>query len=268
MKAQIMSVGTEVLLGQIVDTNAAYLAQYLSALGIDLYWQATVGDNLGRLTDELRRAWERADLIVMTGGVGPTEDDLTREGIAALLGEQMTADPDLEAHLRAWFGRRGQAMPERNVMQAMFPEASEPLPNPRGTAPGIWCQVPRPTRLSPCRIAAMPGVPSEMKTMFRQQVLRRLDSGERIIRRARINCFGVGESQAEEILGDLTAREREITALVGSGLSNGEIAERLVISTATAKTHVNRAMMKTGARDRAQLVVFAYENGLVRAGRS
>src|SRR5205823_2960223 len=115
VKAQIMSVGTELLLGQIVDTNAAYLAQYLSGLGIDLYWQATVGDNLGRLTEELRRGWERADLIVMTGGLGPTDDDLTREGIAALLGEEMQVDPALEAHLRSWFGRRGQAMPERNV---------------------------------------------------------------------------------------------------------------------------------------------------------
>ena len=111
MRAQIMSVGTELLLGQIVDTNAAYLAQYLSALGIDLYWQATVGDNLGRLTDELRRAWERADLIVITGGVGPTEDDLTREGIAALLGEEIAVEPELAEHLRGWFGRRGHSMP-------------------------------------------------------------------------------------------------------------------------------------------------------------
>src|SRR5437868_7861374 len=98
-----MSVGTELLLGQIVDTNAAYLAQYLSGLGIDLYWQATVGDNLGRLTEELQRAWERADLVVITGGLGPTEDDLTREGIAALLGEEMVVEAELERHLRAWF---------------------------------------------------------------------------------------------------------------------------------------------------------------------
>src|SRR5919107_728406 len=157
MRAQIMSVGTELLLGQIVDTNAAYLAQYLSALGIDLYWQATVGDNLVRLTEELRRAWDRTELIVMTGGVGPTEDDLTREGIAALLGEEMVVQPELADHLRSWFGRRGHAMPERNLKQATLIPSAQALPNPIGTAPGWWVE--RGERI----IVAMPGVPVEMR---------------------------------------------------------------------------------------------------------
>src|SRR5438093_12986113 len=99
MKAEIFSVGTELLLGQIVDTNAQWLSQRLSALGIDLYYISQVGDNLGRLTDALRRAWDRSDLIILTGGVGPTEDDLTRETIAAVLGEEITVDPGLERQL-------------------------------------------------------------------------------------------------------------------------------------------------------------------------
>ncbi len=202
MRAQIMSVGTELLLGQIVDTNAAYLAQYLSALGIDLYWQATVGDNLGRLTDELRRAWERADLIVMTGGVGPTEDDLTREGIAALLGEQMAVDPALEAHLRSWFGRRGQTMPERNLKQATLIPSAQALPNPIGTAPGWWVEKDGHV------IVAMPGVPVEMRKMWEEQAVPRLQArlpGGGVILSRTLKCIGIGESAAEELIHPLIA---------------------------------------------------------------
>src|SRR5919204_743112 len=118
MRAEIVSVGTELLLGHITDTNASWLAQQLSTLGIDCFYISQLGDNLGRLTDHLRRAWGRSDLIVITGGVGPTEDDLTREAIAALLGEEMVVEPSLAEHLRNWFGRRGQPMPERNIKQA------------------------------------------------------------------------------------------------------------------------------------------------------
>src|SRR5437764_7678540 len=202
VRAQIMSVGTELLLGQIVDTNAAYLAQYLSALGIDLYWQATVGDNLGRLTDELRRAWERADLIVMTGGVGPTDDDLTREGIAALLGEQMVIQPELEEHLRSWFGRRGRTMPERNLKQATLIPSAQSLPNPIGTAPGWWVE--RDGRV----IVAMPGVPVEMRKMWEEQAVPRLQArlpeGGIILSRT-LKCIGIGESAMEDLVRPLIA---------------------------------------------------------------
>jgi nicotinamide-nucleotide amidase len=197
-----MSVGTELLLGQIVDTNAAYLAQYLSALGIDLYWQATVGDNLGRLTEELRRGWERADLIVMTGGLGPTDDDLTREGIAALLGEEMVVQPALAEHLRSWFGRRDQAMPERNIKQATLIRSAESLPNPIGTAPGWWVE--RDGRI----IVTMPGVPVEMRKMWEEQAVPRLqarlpDGG--IILSRTLKCIGIGESAVEDVVRPLIA---------------------------------------------------------------
>jgi nicotinamide-nucleotide amidase len=202
VKAQIMSVGTELLLGQIVDTNAAYLAQYLSGLGIDLYWQATVGDNLGRLTEELRRGWERADLIIMTGGLGPTDDDLTREGIAALLGEKMVVQADLAEHLRGWFGRRGQAMPERNIKQATLIPSAQSLRNPIGTAPGWWVE--RDGRI----IVAMPGVPVEMRKMWEEQAVprlqERLPEGGIILSRT-LKCIGIGESAVEDLVRPLIA---------------------------------------------------------------
>src|SRR5579883_2465423 len=112
MRAEILSCGTELLLGYITDTNATYLSQSLAALGIDLYYVSQVGDNLGRIVETLQRAWQRSDLIVMTGGLGPTEDDLARESISALLGETMQIDPQLEVTLRGRFANT--AMPERN----------------------------------------------------------------------------------------------------------------------------------------------------------
>src|SRR5512135_1211014 len=127
MRAEIISCGTELLLGHITDTNATYLAQSLAALGIDLYFVSQVGDNQGRIVETLQRAWGRSDLIIMTGGLGPTEDDLTRESISALLGEKMQVDPKLEEELRAMFGRRGTQMPERNVKQATLIPSAQAL---------------------------------------------------------------------------------------------------------------------------------------------
>src|SRR2546430_16501976 len=118
VRAEIISCGTELLLGHITDTNATFLAQSLSALRIDLYFVSQVGDNQGRIIETLRRAWERSDLVIITGGLGPTEDDLARESISAMLGETMQVDPGLEAELRAMFAARNVTMPERNIKQA------------------------------------------------------------------------------------------------------------------------------------------------------
>src|SRR5437868_15532683 len=118
MRAEIMSCGTELLLGHITDTNATYLAQSLAALGIDLYFVSQVGDNLGRIVETLQRAWQRSDLIVMTGGLGPTEDDLARESISTLLGETMQVDSKLEEMLRARFAYASMPMLERNRKHA------------------------------------------------------------------------------------------------------------------------------------------------------
>jgi nicotinamide-nucleotide amidase len=198
MRAEIVSCGTELLLGHITDTNATYLAQSLAALGIDLYFVSQVGDNLGRIVETLQRAWQRSDLIIMTGGLGPTEDDLTRESISALLGETMQVDPKLEADLRAWFARVGSTMPERNIKQATLIPSARPLPNPLGTAPGWWVEKDKHI------IIAMPGVPREMYRMWEYEAIPRLSSytGGIIFTRI-LRVSGLGESAVEEQLGSL-----------------------------------------------------------------
>src|SRR2546428_7293654 len=200
MRAEILSIGTELLLGQIVDTNANFLAQQLPTLGLDLYYVSQIGDNLQRLRDAIRRGLERSDVIICSGGVGPTEDDLTREAIADVLGETPTVQPELEKQLREFFTRRGRTMPARNVKQATTIPSGTYLPNPIGTAPGWWVQ--RDGKI----IVAMPGVPHEMRKMWEEQAqprLAKLISGGVIVSRT-LKLAGIGESHAEEALGDLT----------------------------------------------------------------
>jgi nicotinamide-nucleotide amidase len=200
MKAEILSVGTELLLGQIVDTNANYLAQQLPTLGLDLFYISQVGDNLQRLADAFRRGLERSDVIISTGGVGPTEDDLTREAIAEVFGEKLEVQPELERQLREFFVRRGRTMPERNVKQATTIRSGTFMPNPIGTAPGWWVQ--RDGKV----IISMPGVPHEMRKMWEEQAqprLARLVSGGVIVSRT-LKLAGIGESHAEEAVGELT----------------------------------------------------------------
>lgn len=199
LRAEIVSIGTELLLGEIVDTNAAFVAGRLPALGIPLYRIQQVGDNRERLAATLRAAWDRAPLLILTGGLGPTEDDVTREAIADLLGETMAVVPSLEAELRAFFAGRGRTMPERNVKQATLIPSATVLANPIGTAPGWW--VARDGRY----IAAMPGVPTEMRRMWQQEVtphLLTLSRGYAIVSRT-LKILGIGESAVEEGLGEL-----------------------------------------------------------------
>src|SRR5215472_13454641 len=198
MRAEILSCGTELLLGHITDTNATYLAQSLASLGIDLYFVSQVGDNQGRIVETLQRAWERSDLIIMTGGLGPTEDDLARESISATLGETMRVDPALEAELRGIFAARNIIMPERNVKQATLIPSARALRNPLGTAPGWWVEKDR--RI----IVAMPGVPREMYRMWEQEVMPRLSKYTSSLIFTRIlRVYGLGESSVEELLDPL-----------------------------------------------------------------
>jgi len=200
VRAEVLSIGTELLLGQIVDTNANYLAQQLPALGLDLYYVSQIGDNLTRLKDAFRRALDRSDVIITTGGLGPTEDDLTRETISELFSEPLVRQPELEQQLRQFFIRRGRTMPERNVKQATLIASSTALPNPVGTAPGWWVE--RDGKVIVC----MPGVPHEMFKMWEEQALPRLAkriSGGMIVSRT-LKLVGIGESHAEEAVGELT----------------------------------------------------------------
>src|SRR5436309_3928755 len=194
-KAELLSIGTELLLGQIVDTNANYLAGSLALLGIDCLHMQTVGHNLRRAKQAFERALARRDLVVATGGLGPTEDDLTREAIAAALRATPSVDPAHEAELLAWFAGRGLAMPDRNRKQAWLIPSARALPNPNGTAPG-WD-----VRKDGKRIVAMPGVPREMTPMW-ESVEPSLTGGG-ALRWRTLKLLAIGESAVEEKLAEL-----------------------------------------------------------------
>ncbi|MBI4334048.1 MAG: competence/damage-inducible protein A [Chloroflexi bacterium] len=196
MRAEIVSIGTELLLGQIIDTNAAYIAGELPLLGIDLYYVSQVGDNLGRMTEVLGRAWSRSDIVITTGGLGPTQDDVTREGIAAMLGEKIYADATLEKEIREFFAQRAWKMPESNVKQATLIPSARPIVNPRGTAPGWWVE--KDGKL----LIAMPGPPIEMQRMWEKEAsprLRQMMKGEVILSRT-IKTLGLSEAAVDELL--------------------------------------------------------------------
>lgn len=208
MRAHILSIGSELILGHLTDTNATFLAQELVGLGVELVHVTQVGDDLPRLVATLRSATLDADLVVCTGGVGPTDDDLTREAIADLVGETPTVDPTLLEGIRAFFAGRGVSMPDQNAKQAWLIPSSEVLPNPVGTAPGWFVRHDGPI------VVAMPGVPREMYRMWREQAVPRLRPllPTRVVRSAILKTLGVGESAVAEALDDLIKREQPVVA--------------------------------------------------------
>lgn len=226
MRAEILAIGTELTSGAKLDTNSQWLSLELAELGIPVRAHLTVDDTLDDMVDAIRLAASRSEVLLITGGLGPTLDDLTRDALAKFLGVELVLhEPSLE-HVKSMFARRHRPMPERNVVQAMFPRGSEPLPNPRGTAPGIFHVWRNLDSGHMCKIAVMPGVPSEMKLMYHEQVVPRLDRSDQVILRARIHSFGMGESQVEELLGDLTARGRDPE--VGITAHEGTITLRII----------------------------------------
>ncbi len=195
-KAEIISVGTELLRGEITDTNASYLAAELPFLGIELHRMVTVADDHKQLCQVLRQAMARSDLIITGGGLGPTEDDLTRDCIADVLGEKPFIDSELEQQLRAMFTRMGREMPEHNIRQAALIPSAVSLPNPRGTAPGWWVDKDEKT------IVALPGPPRELMPMWRNEVTPRLQArfpGEAILSRT-VKTFTVAEARVSELV--------------------------------------------------------------------
>lgn len=201
MVAEILSIGTELLLGQITDTNAAYLGRTLAGLGVDLYFKSTVGDNEGRVLETLRRARDRADLIITSGGLGPTEDDLTKEAIAQVFDEELVMDETSLAELRGFFAKRGVTMPERNAKQALVYRHGRAIPNPNGTAPGALLE--KDGKI----VISLPGPPNEMIPMVENHVVPILTerlSGQRQYLVTRVfRLIGIGESAAEEVVQDL-----------------------------------------------------------------
>ncbi len=203
MQAEIFSIGTELLMGELLDTNAGWLAARLPALGIQLQGVSLIGDSLPMLTEGFRRALQRSDLILTTGGLGPTQDDLTREAIAATLNETPTVDPEGLSTLQQNFQQRGRDMPAANIKQAHLIPSAQFVPNPQGTAPGWWVE--RDGKI----IVAMPGPPAETHPMWENHVaprLRELATGEITLTRA-IKTMGLSEAAVDETIAEFFGRD-------------------------------------------------------------
>lgn len=231
MKVEVVAVGTELLLGQIVNGNAAEIGRRLAEAGLDHFHQVVVGDNLGRVTAALNQAASRADAVIVTGGLGPTQDDLTREAMCAAAGVEMAYSEEMAAHLLdLWARRRGREMPVSNLRQAEHPQGAVFLPNARGTAPGLRL------RIGAAWVIALPGVPQEMLPMMEEQVIPFLvaEAGEGGVLVSRlIRCWGESESGIAERLGDLY--ESSANPTVAFLASAGEIKVRLTARGATAE---------------------------------
>lgn len=194
MKAEIIAIGTEILLGEIVDTNTSYIAGQLATLGIDLYHASTVGDNHERLLGALRQAWGRSDIIFTTGGLGPTEGDITRECIARLLNEKPEEDEGLRRQLAGWFASHRLEMPRSNIKQATLIPSAVGITNSCGTAPGWWAE--KEGKL----IVALPGPPGELQPMWQNEVLPKLaGKGEAVILSRTLKLWGIGEAKVNEM---------------------------------------------------------------------
>lgn len=199
MRADIVAVGTELLLGQVVDTNAAEIGQRLAAIGVDVLHEQTVGDNVDRIVSTLELALTRSDVVIVTGGLGPTQDDVTREAIARVADAPLERRPELEAMLRERFARAGRDMPLSNLAQADVPRGARPILQERGTAPGLVVQ------MGERRIYAVPGVPREMEEMLATTIVPELAamSGPATIVSRVIRCVGIAESRVAEMVDDL-----------------------------------------------------------------
>jgi nicotinamide-nucleotide amidase len=211
MQAEVISIGDELTSGQRLDTNCQWLSQRLGEMGLHVAYHTTVADDLSANVAVFRAAADRVEVVVATGGLGPTADDLTREALAGVVGRELVLDEASLEYIRGLFARHKRDMPEKNRVQAMFPEGSRILPNRNGTAPGIWLEVSR-AGGGVCHVFAMPGVPAEMFEMFTQSVapaIAALTGAPRVIRHRRIKCFGAGESHVEAMLPDLIRRGRD-----------------------------------------------------------
>lgn len=224
--AEVIAIGDELTTGYRLDTNSRWISQQLCDLGITVLYHSTVGDDLEANVDVFTVAANRADVVVCTGGLGPTADDLTRQAIATMAGVELELYDDQLEHLEAFFARRGRTMTPSNRIQAYFPSGGEVVPNPEGTAPGIEFKTTHAN--TPATIFALPGVPAEMKQMWTTTVKRKLmelTGDSSVIHHHVIRCFGSGESHIESLLPDLVERGRD--PLVGITASGGTISLRL-----------------------------------------
>ena len=213
MKAVVIAIGNELTSGRTVDTNSAYLAEQLGRLGIDVCEQRTVGDDRGQIAAAIRAATESANIVLTSGGLGPTDDDVTREGLADAMGAELAVDAHCMADIEAFFRGRGRDVTDASRRQAMIPAGAEALRNPAGTAPGMAAKV------GDALVFVMPGVPHEMKRMFHEQVAPRLPRGQATILTRKIHIFGMGESDLTGVIADLVARADDVA--IGTTVAAG-----------------------------------------------
>lgn len=225
MKAEIICVGTELLLGDILNTNAQFLAKELAALGITVHHQWVVGDNEGRLAQLIDQAMERSDLLVFSGGLGPTADDLTKETVARCFDDTLHLEPSILEGIRAYFAATGRHMPPNNEKQAMVPTKGGWFENHNGTAPAVWF------RKGAKRAVLLPGPPSELKPLWTEQVGPFLADGRQVLHSLTLRITGIGESHVEEKVGHLFENENPTAAIYAK---TGEVQIRI---TARAASH-------------------------------
>ncbi len=225
MKASIVSIGNELLSGSSVDTNSAYLSEKLLSIGIPTVAGFTARDDCEAIVKALSQACEQADIVLTTGGIGPTDDDITRQAISKFTDKELKLNEELVKQIEQFFARRNKIMPKRNELQAYLPEGAQALKNEIGTAPGIMV-----TDVEKA-IFVLPGVPVEMKQMFEQSVLPKLleMDGREVVAVRKLKCFGMGESNIAELLGERMKRGRN--PLVNTTVQDGVITVHIIART-------------------------------------
>jgi len=227
MRAEILGVGTELLLGQIANTNAQWISERLAEIGVDVLRHEVVGDNAERIVDAFALAASRADVVIATGGLGPTQDDITRPALAAAAGLELVRHPEIEEALRERFARMGREMPGSNLLQADVPDGGRTITPQRGSAPGLVVQI------GSARVYALPGVPAEMREMMEGTVLPELAAlvGPSAIASRSLRCVGMAESRIAELLDDLFVGSTNPTVAYLAG--GGEVKVRLTAKAAS-----------------------------------
>ena len=231
MNAEIVAIGSELLLGQIVDTNSAWMARRLAGQGVNLFYKTVVGDNPGRMLEIISKAMERSDVVITSGGIGPTQDDLTREIVARAADRELVLDPELLAQIEERFRSRGFIMTDNNDRQAYIPQGAIPVKNPNGTAPSFIVEDPRAV------VICLPGVPFEMRWLFDNEVVpylrRKFGLSESIYSRV-LKVVDLGESLVDDLVGHLIAGSQNPT--VGVLAHPGQVDVRITAKASGQET--------------------------------
>ncbi|NQU12618.1 MAG: CinA family nicotinamide mononucleotide deamidase-related protein, partial [Desulfobacteraceae bacterium] len=253
MQAEIVMIGTELLLGEIVDTNANRLAKALRDIGLDLYYKTTVGDNVTRITEVLNFALDRSEVVITSGGIGPTVDDVTRQAVANATGCKLVYSTDLESQIAARFRSFGREMAENNKRQAYIPEGALPLTNPVGTAPCYLCEDAGGRGF----IISLPGVPRELEYMMQNAVIPLLVErmrGAKVMKVRILRTCAVGESNVDRVIGDLMTTKNPT---IGLAAHAGQTDVRITAK-ANTEAEANALIAPVEARIRERLGVAIY----------